>query len=36
MTSSQLTDPEVLETRYPVLLEEFSLRHGSGGGYGAR
>ena len=24
-------DPEVLETRYPVLLEEFSIRHGSGG-----
>ena len=31
MTNSRLTDPEVLEWRYPVLLEEFSLRKGSGG-----
>ncbi|AYG95664.1 5-oxoprolinase [Brevundimonas naejangsanensis] len=31
MTNSRLTDPEVLETRFPVLLEEFSIRHGSGG-----
>ncbi len=31
MTNSRLTDPEVLEWRYPVLLEEFSIRHGSGG-----
>jgi 5-oxoprolinase (ATP-hydrolysing) len=31
MTNSRLTDPEVLETRYPVLLEEFSIRKGSGG-----
>jgi 5-oxoprolinase (ATP-hydrolysing) len=31
MTNSRLTDPEVLEWRYPVLLEEFSLRTGSGG-----
>jgi len=31
MTNSRLTDPEVLESRYPVLLEEFSLRHDSGG-----
>ncbi len=31
MTNSRLTDPEVLETRYPVLLESFSLRLGSGG-----
>ena len=31
MTNSRLTDPEVLETRYPVLLESFSLRHDSGG-----
>ena len=31
MTNSRLTDPEVLETRFPVLLREFSLRHGSGG-----
>src|SRR5579871_1041709 len=31
MTNSRLTDPEILEARYPVLLEEFSIRHGSGG-----
>ena len=31
MTNSRLTDPEVLETRYPVLLEDFSLRPDSGG-----
>ena len=31
MTNSRLTDPEVLETRLPVLLEEFSIRRGSGG-----
>ena len=31
MTNSRLTDPEILETRFPVLLEEFSLRTGSGG-----
>ena len=31
MTNSRLTDPEVLETRYPVLVEEFSIRRGSGG-----
>ncbi len=31
MTNSRLTDPEVLETRFPVLLEEFSVRAGSGG-----
>jgi 5-oxoprolinase (ATP-hydrolysing) len=31
MTNSRLTDPEVLETRFPVLLEEFALRPGSGG-----
>jgi 5-oxoprolinase (ATP-hydrolysing) len=31
MTNSRLTDPEVLETRYPVLLEEFRIRAGSGG-----
>ena len=32
MTNTRLTDPEVLELRYPVLLEEFSIRTGSGGG----
>ncbi len=31
MTNSRLTDPEVLETRYPVFLESFSLRPDSGG-----
>ncbi|TBR59788.1 5-oxoprolinase [Westiellopsis prolifica IICB1] len=31
MTNSRLTDPEVLETRYPVLVESFSLRPNSGG-----
>jgi 5-oxoprolinase (ATP-hydrolysing) len=31
MTNSRLTDPEILEARYPVLLEEFSIRRGSGG-----
>ncbi len=31
MTNSRLTDPEVLEWRYPVVLEEFRIRHGSGG-----
>ncbi|QLE48112.1 hydantoinase B/oxoprolinase family protein [Nostoc sp. C057] len=31
MTNSRLTDPEVLETRYPVLLESFSLRPDNGG-----
>ncbi|MBD2343344.1 hydantoinase B/oxoprolinase family protein [Anabaena subtropica] len=31
MTNSLLTDPEVLETRYPVLVESFSLRSHSGG-----
>ncbi len=31
MTNSRLTDPEVLEWRFPVVLEEFSLRAGSGG-----
>jgi 5-oxoprolinase (ATP-hydrolysing) len=31
MTNSRLTDPEILETRFPVLLEEFPIRPGSGG-----
>ncbi|MGW8207261.1 MAG: hydantoinase B/oxoprolinase family protein, partial [Hyphomicrobiaceae bacterium] len=31
MTNTRLTDPEVLELRYPVLLEEFAIRRGSGG-----
>ena len=31
MTNSRLTDPEVLEFRFPVLLEDFHIRGGSGG-----
>ncbi|MDO5657412.1 MAG: hydantoinase B/oxoprolinase family protein [Paracoccus sp. (in: a-proteobacteria)] len=31
MTNSRLTDPEILELRFPVMLEEFALRPGSGG-----
>ncbi|MCP4995256.1 MAG: 5-oxoprolinase, partial [Gammaproteobacteria bacterium] len=31
MTNSRLTDPEILEWRFPVRLEEFSIRRGSGG-----
>jgi 5-oxoprolinase (ATP-hydrolysing) len=31
MTNSRLTDPEVLEANFPVLLEEFAIRRGSGG-----
>lgn len=32
MTNTRMTDPEILELRYPVRLEEFSIRRGSGGG----
>ena len=32
MTNTRLTDPEVIERRYPVRLHEFSIRRGSGGG----
>ncbi len=31
MTNSRLTDPEVLEWRYPVLLESYRIRRGGGG-----
>jgi 5-oxoprolinase (ATP-hydrolysing) len=31
MTNTRLTDPEVLEFRFPVLLEDFHIRKGSGG-----
>ena len=31
MTNTRITDPEILERRYPVLLREFSLRAESGG-----
>jgi len=30
-TNTRITDPEILERRYPVLLREFSIRKGSGG-----
>ncbi len=32
MTNTRITDPELLENRYPVRLERFALRRGSGGG----
>ena len=31
MTNSRLTDPEVLEARFPVVVEDFHIRRGSGG-----
>jgi 5-oxoprolinase (ATP-hydrolysing) len=31
MTNSRLTDPEILETRFPVVLEDFHIRPESGG-----
>ncbi|MEI5677948.1 MULTISPECIES: hydantoinase B/oxoprolinase family protein [unclassified Mesorhizobium] len=31
MTNSRLTDPEILELRFPVLLEDFHIREGTGG-----
>ncbi|MCC6813147.1 MAG: hydantoinase B/oxoprolinase family protein [Rubrivivax sp.] len=31
MSNSRLTDPEVLEWRFPVRLESYEIRHGSGG-----
>ncbi|MBM4202373.1 MAG: hydantoinase B/oxoprolinase family protein, partial [Gammaproteobacteria bacterium] len=31
MTNSRITDPEILESRFPVRLDAFSIRHGSGG-----
>jgi 5-oxoprolinase (ATP-hydrolysing) len=31
MTNSRLTDPEILETRLPVRLDQFAIRCGSGG-----
>jgi len=31
MTNSRLTDPEILETRFPVVLEDFHIRENSGG-----
>ena len=32
MTNTRLTDPEVIERRYPVRVQEFAIRRGSGGG----
>lgn len=32
MTNTRITDPEILERRYPVVLKQFKLRKGSGGG----
>jgi 5-oxoprolinase (ATP-hydrolysing) len=31
MTNTRITDPEILERRYPLLLREFAIRNGSGG-----
>ncbi len=31
MTNTRLTDPEILEWRFPVILESFTIRRGSGG-----
>ncbi|XP_043474758.1 5-oxoprolinase [Leptopilina heterotoma] len=31
MTNTRITDPEILEIRYPIILTKFSLRSGSGG-----
>ncbi len=36
MTNTRMTDPEVFELRYPVRLEEFAIRRGSGGAGQAR
>ncbi|NPD67456.1 5-oxoprolinase [Lichenicola cladoniae] len=32
MTNTRMTDPEVMEMRFPVRVEEFAIRRGSGGG----
>ena len=31
MTNSRLTDPEIIESRFPILIERFGVRRGSGG-----
>ncbi len=31
MTNTRITDPEILEKRYPIVLRQFSIRKGSGG-----
>lgn len=36
MTNTRMTDPEVMELNYPVTVEEFSIRRGSGGAGASR
>ena len=31
MTNTRMTDPEIVEMRFPIVVEEFSIREGSGG-----
>lgn len=31
MTNTRMTDPEILESRFPVRIQRFAIRHGSGG-----
>jgi len=31
MTNTRITDPEIIERRYPIFLTKFQLREGSGG-----
>lgn len=31
MTNTRITDPEILEKRFPLMLRRFEIRHGSGG-----
>ena len=31
MTNTKMTDTEIFEKRFPILVREFSIRHGSGG-----
>lgn len=31
MTNTRITDPEIMELRYPVVVRKFNFRHGSGG-----
>ena len=31
MTNTRITDPEILELRYPVVLKQFKIRENSGG-----
>jgi 5-oxoprolinase (ATP-hydrolysing) len=34
MTNTRITDPEILELRYPIILNKFSLRDDQSGGEG--